>query len=174
MPYWHMEHDWTCWHGSKSMKKIYYEKVGRKYVPVSEYDSDLLDSFRHGNHLVMSYPGGQSRAYNIDPNYAAMIAAGRVAEDVISKELMRASDLRPKRAAITEGQRLAWENLVKEFGEDARCLEWPSAREASEKAVEAMQFEAEKLMQHPAVRKAYDHFQLVCKLVNENPEYGVK
>jgi hypothetical protein len=155
-------------------KTIFYKKEGRKYVPVYEYDQELLDAFPKGNHLVSVYPGGSSRRYNVDPNYAAMIAAGRVAEDVISKELMRASDLRPKRAAITEGQRLAWENLVKEFGEDARCLEWPSAREACEAAVEAMQTEADKLMQHPSVRKAYEHFQLVCTLVNENPEYGVK
>ena len=40
------------------MKKIFYEKQGRKYVPVSEYDNDFLDSFTQGTHLVMSYPGG--------------------------------------------------------------------------------------------------------------------
>jgi hypothetical protein len=57
--------------------------------------------------------------------------------------------------------------LVKEFGEEARCLEWPSAREACEEAVNAMQAEADKLMQHESVRKAYDHFQLVAKLVKE-------
>ncbi len=102
------------------MKKIYYEKVGRRYVPVSEYDSEYLDSFSKGTHIVMCYPGGQSRRYNIDPNYAAMIAAGRVAEDAISKVLMRASDLRPKRAPLTEGQRQAWDNLVKEMGQ--ACL----------------------------------------------------
>ena len=28
-------------------------------------------------------PGGKSTRYNIDPNYAAMIAAGRIAEDAI-------------------------------------------------------------------------------------------
>jgi hypothetical protein len=55
------------------MKKIYYEKRGRRYVPVAEYDNDLLDSFPKGNHLVMSYPGGTSRRFNIDPAYAAMI-----------------------------------------------------------------------------------------------------
>ncbi len=155
-------------------KKIFYEKVGRTYKPVYEYDQTLLDAFPKGNHLVMVYPGGSSRRFNIDPNYAAMIAAGRVAEDAISKEIMRASDLRPKRAPLTEGQKAAWENLVKEFGEEARTLEWPSAREACERAVEAMQREAEKLLEHPAARRAYEHFQLVCKLVNENPDYGVK
>lgn len=155
-------------------KKIFYEKKGRKYVPIAEYDSEYLDSFPKGNHLVMCYPGGNTRKFNVDPNYAAMIAAGRVAGDAISKEIMRASDLRPKSAPITPEQKLAWENLVEAFGPEARTLEWPSAREAADRAVEAMQSEADKLMQHPAVRKAYEHFQLVCKLVNENPEYGVK
>ena len=79
------------------MKKIYYEKKGRRYVPVSEYDSEYLDSFSRGTHIVMCYPGGQSRRYNIDPNYAAMIAAGRVAEDAICDALRKSSEMRPQR-----------------------------------------------------------------------------
>jgi hypothetical protein len=150
------------------MKTVFYKKQGRRYVPVSEYDNDLLDSFPKGNHLVMCYPGGTSRRFNIDPNYAAMIAAGRVAEDAISKALMKASDLRPKRAPLTEGQRLAWDNLVKEFGEEARCLEWPSAREACEQAVKAMQAEADKLINNPIVRQAYERFLFVAELCKDN------
>ena len=149
------------------MKKVYYEKVGRKYVPVAEYDNEYMDSFPKGTHLVMCYPGGQSRRFNIDPAYAPMIAAGRVAEDKISEAIRKASDLRPKRAPITAGQHQAWENLVKEFGEDARMLEWPSAREVAEEAVKAMMQEAEKLLQHEAVRRAYEHFQLMCTLTKE-------
>jgi hypothetical protein len=155
-------------------KTIFYKKEGRKYVPVYEYDQELLDAFPKGNHLVSVYPGGSSRRYNIDPNYAALIAAGRVAEDVISKELMKASDLRPKKAPMTPGQIAAWENLVKEFGEEARMLEWPSAREACEQAIKAMEIEAEKLMLHPAVKRAYENFQIVAKLVSETEHNGVK
>lgn len=149
------------------MKKIYYEKVGRKYVPVSEYDNDYLDSFPKGNHLVMCYPGGSSRRFNIDPNYAAMIAAGRIAEDAISKELIKASDLRPRKTPITIEQKKAWEKLSKAFGDEIHMLEWASAREVSEKAVEAMMQEADALMTNPAVRKAYDYFQMVCDLTRE-------
>ena len=149
------------------MKKVYYERVGRRYVPVSEYDSDYLDSFPKGNHLVSVYPGGSSRRFNIDPNYAAMIAAGRVAEDAIAKALMQASNLRPKRAPLTEGQRAAWDKLVEEFGEEARCLEWPSAREACEAAVRAMQQEAENLLNNTTVRKAYERFLFVAALAKE-------
>jgi hypothetical protein len=155
-----------------TMKKVFYEKVGRKYVPVSEYDNELLDSFPKGTHIVMCYPGGSSRRYNIDPNYAAMIAAGRVAEDAVSTALMKASDLRMQRQdrerQLTEGQKAAWENLVKEFGDSARQLEWPSAREAAEEAVKAMQVEADKLMSNPSVKKAWDYFQMVCDLTREN------
>lgn len=149
-------------------KKIYYEKRGRRYVPVAEYDNDLLDSFPKGTHLVMCYPGGSSRRFNIDPNYAAMIAAGRVAEDAISKRLMAASDLRPKRAPMTSGQIAAWENLVKEFGEEARMLEWPSAREASEAGVNAMMEEADKLLTNPTVRKSFEKFLMVCELTKDS------
>lgn len=146
---------------------IFYVKKGRRYVPHSTYSSEFCDSFPKGTHLVQSYPGGSSRRFNIDPAYAPMIAAGRVAEDAISKKLMQASDLRPKRAPMTAGQIAAWENLVKEFGEEARTLEWPSAREAAEAAVKAMVVEADKLLQHESVRKAYDHFLLMCELTKE-------
>ena len=145
-------------------KKIFYEKVGRRYKPVYEYDQTLMDAFPKGTHMIMCYPGGQSTRYNIDPNYAAMIAAGRVAEDVISKALMIASDMRPKQAPLTEEQRAAWENLVRVMGPDARMLEWPSAREAAERAVKAMQEEADKLMTNSAVKLAYEQFLLVCEL----------
>ena len=149
------------------MKKIFYEKVGRRYKPVYEYDQTLMDALPKGSHLLQVYPGGTSTRYNVDPNYAAMIAAGRVAEDAISKTVMRASDLRPRSKPITPEQKAAWEHLVEVFGEEARTLEWPSAREAAEEAVKAMQEEAEKLMTHPAVKRAFDQFQIVAKLVYE-------
>lgn len=149
-------------------KTIYYRKVGRKYEPVAEYDQELLDSFPKGTHLVMCYPGGQSRRFNIDPNYAAMIAAGRVAEEKICEALRQASDLRPSRAPITEGQRQAWEKLAEEFGEDRHMLTWPSARDATQAAVDAMIEEADKLLTNPTVRKAYEKFLMVCELTKEH------
>lgn len=149
---------------------IFYKKVGRRYVPVSTYDSQYLDSFPKGTHLVMCYPGGQSRRFNVNPNYAAMIAAGRLAEDAISKKIMEASALRPKRSLMTPGQVKAWNNLIKEFGEEARCLEWPSAREVSEEAVKTMQVEAEKLLTNPTVKEAYDHFMFLTELTKEQNE----
>lgn len=156
------------------MKKIFYEKVGRRYQPVYEYDSVLMDSFPKGTHIVMCYPGGNSRRYSIDPNYAAMIAAGRVAEDAISKVIMEKSALRvpESRKPLTQEQRDAWEKLSATFGEERFALEWCSYREAAEAGVKAMQEEADKLLKHESVRKAYDHFMLMCELVKENKDAG--
>jgi hypothetical protein len=149
------------------MKKVYYIKEGRRYKPVAEYDSDLMDSFTKGNHLVMCYPGGTSRRFNIDPALAPMIAAGRYAEDAISRAISKAAELRPQRTPITEAQQKAWRKLAKEMGDELCTLTGLSVRDCAEAGVQAMQAEADKLMQHPAVRDAYEQFQLVCKLVKE-------
>ena len=150
------------------MKKVYYEKVGRKYVPVAEYDNDLMDSFHKGNHLVMVYPGGTSRRFNIDPAYAPMIAAGRVAEDAICRAISKASELRPKNTPITKAQQEAWKKLAKEMGDELCTLYGLSVRDCAEAGVQAMQAEANNLMTNPAVKKAYEHFQLMCELTREH------
>ena len=152
------------------MKKLYYIKEGRKYVPVSEYDSDLLDAFTKGTHLVQVYPGGSSRRYNIEPNYAAMIAAGRVCEDAISRVIMDKSALRvpEKHQPLTEDQLEKWKALAESFGEERFALEWCSYREAAEAGVKAMMDEANLLLSNPAVKKAWDNFMLVCELTKEN------
>jgi hypothetical protein len=151
-------------------KTIFYKKVGRKYEPVYEYDQTLMDAFPKGTHIVMCYPGGQSRRYNIDPNYAAMIAAGRVAEDAISKVIMDKSALRvpERKQPITPEQKAAWEHLASTFGEERFALEWCSYREAAEAGVKAMMDEADVLLSNPAVKKAWDNFMLICELTKEN------
>jgi hypothetical protein len=149
------------------VKKIYYEKVGGRYKPVSEYDSGLVDSFSKGTHIVMCYPGGQSRRYNIDPNYAAMIAAGRVAEDAISRAIHMASEMKPQQTPITLGQQRAWKKLAKEFGTDLCTLSHGSARDLAEAGVNAMMAEADMLMTNAAVKAAYDQFLFVCALTKQ-------
>jgi hypothetical protein len=152
------------------MKKIYYEKVGRRYVPVAEYDNDLLDSFPKGNHLVMCYPGGSSRRFNVNPAYAPMIAAGRVAEDAISSAVVKASEMRPHNKPITLKQKKAWEALAKAFGDDRYYIEIPSAREIADEGIKAMTLEAEKLLTNQAVKLAYEHFLMVCELTKEHKD----
>lgn len=150
------------------MKTLFYKKVGRQYVPVSEYDSELLDAFPKGNHLVMSYPGGASRRFNIEPALAPMIAAGRVAEDAICRRIQQETELRPVNRKIDEETQHKWKEFMTTIPEEFRFMfTHGCARDAAQAGVKAMQEEADKLMQHESVRKAYDHFQLMCQLVKE-------
>jgi len=146
------------------MKQLFYKKVGRRYVPVYEYDTELMDAFPKGNHLVSVYPGGSSRRYNVNPAYAPMIAAGRLAEDAVCRAIQKASELRPKQTAITPEQKKAWNALAKAFGDELCTLQGLSIRDCAEAGVNAMQAEAEKLLTNPAVRLAYDHFMMICEL----------
>ncbi len=156
------------------MKKIFYEKRGRRYYPVSEYDSELTDALPKGAHLVLVYPGGQSTRYNVDPVVAPMLAASRTVEDAMSAAVIKASEIRLQRSdrerKLTESQKLAWENLVREFGDSAKQLEWASAREIAEAGVAALVKETEQLMSNPSVQAAYEDFQLICKLTQEKEQ----
>jgi len=149
-------------------KKIYYEKRGRRYVPVMEYDEYLMDGLPYGNHMIMCYPGGQSTRYNVDPALAPMIAAARVAEDRMCEALRKASEMRPRRQPLTEKQQQAWQNLNRALGDDVYTLEIASAREIVDTGLKAMEAEAEQLMTNPAVRLAYEQFLLVCELTKKN------
>jgi PHP family Zn ribbon phosphoesterase len=97
-----------------------------------------------------------------------MIAAGRVAEDAMCRAISAASELRPQRTPITEGQRKAWAKLAKEFGNELATLQIASARDIAEAGIKAQIEEANKLMTNPAVRKAYEHFLLVAQLTKEH------
>ena len=150
------------------MKKVYYEKRGRRYVPVSEYDSDLMSSFPKGTHIVMCYPGGQSTRYGIDPAYAPMIAAGRVAQDAIRRAIHENSEAMPKEKPVTPRQKKAWQEMQAAFGDELYSLHFNSVMDIAEAGVRAMQKEADKLMKHESVRRAYEQFLLVCQLTKEN------
>lgn len=149
---------------------IFYVKKGRRYVPHSTYSNEFCDSFPKGTHLVDVYPGGTSRRFNIDPAYAPMIAAGRVAEDAMCRAISKASELRPQQTPLTEGQRRAWKKLAKEFGTELATLNINSARDIAEAGIKAQMEEAEKLMSNPAVRKAYEKFLFVAELTRDYNE----
>ncbi len=151
----------------RSMNKIYYEKIGRRYVPVAEYDSEFMNSFPQGTHMVVCHPGSTSRRYDIDPALAPMIAAGIYARQDICSALVRASEMRPARTPITKEQQAAWQALAAAFGDDLATLHGQNINDIADAGVEAMIKEANKLMENQSVRKAYDHFMLMVKLAKE-------
>lgn len=148
-------------------KTTFYKKVGRRYIPVGEYDSELMDSIPKGNHIVMCYPGGQSIRYNIDPALAPMIAAGRYAEEKMLDTIRMASEARPKRKALTDEQRQAWKVMKEAFGDDMFSITYPSNIDIVQAGIKAMMEEANKLLSHPAVKDQYEKFLMTCELVKD-------
>jgi hypothetical protein len=149
-------------------KKIFYEKVGRKYVPVKEYDDDLVSALPKGNHLIMCYPGGRSTRYNVDPDYAALIAASRVAQDVMEQALVKASEMRPEKKPLTPEQKQAWENMKVAFGDDMYTLHVESAHNVALAGIDALQKTAKELYsKNPSVHAAYEHLLLLHKLTKD-------
>ena len=152
------------------MTKIYYEKVGRRYKPVSEYDPTWMDSFGKGNHLVMCYPGGQSRVYNVDPNRVALIAAGRTAHEKMREAIYQAASMnrmKHEETALTREQIAAWRKFEKVMGERGKYIQYNSCHDIADAGLKVLEDEAEKLMSHPAVKDAYEQFLLVCKMTKE-------
>lgn len=152
------------------VKTVFYEKVGRKYVPVREYDSLLMESFPKGAHLVITHPGGRSTRYNVDPDYAGLIAAGQVAENVMTKAMQMASELKPRQTPITPAQQRAWKKLAKEFGDELCTLQGASAHDIAQAGINALLAEADVLYSNPAVRDAYEKFLFVCALTKQKAE----
>ena len=153
------------------MKKIYYEKVGRRYKPVAEYDPDYMDSFPKGNHLVICYPGGKSTKYNVDPNRAALIAASFMAKDKMVKAIYEAAKMHRQGHegnALTNEQLRAWNKFAKVMGERGRYIQFQSSYDIVEVGMKELEDEAAELMTHPAVKDAYEQFLLVCKMIKEN------
>jgi hypothetical protein len=149
------------------VKKIYYEKVGRKYVPVAEYDSEYLDAFPKGSTLVICHPGGQSRRFNIDPDYAALIAAGRVAEEAMIQAMGKASELKPQKTPVTFAQQRAWKQLARAFGDELATLNGASSYDIVQAGLKALEDEAAKLLTNEAVKAAHDQFLFVCALTKQ-------
>lgn len=146
------------------MKKIFYEKIKGRYKPTKEYDSELMDSLPTGAHLVICRPGIKSVKINIDPNYAALIAAGVVAEDKICEAIIKAQELQPHFDPLTPKQLKLWKELAASFNRQDYPLVRASVAEVAKKGVDALIEEADQLMKYEAVRQAYEHFITVAKL----------
>jgi len=156
---------------NETMNEVYYVKRGKRYVPVSVYDSNISDSLPHGTHVTVVNSNHTMRRYSIDPDYAPLIAAGLIAREYLSQEISRASEIRlsnNRNKSLTPEQAQAWDNLIRTLGPEARQLEWPSVYEISEAGVNAMIESAKKMLSNPTVKLAYDHFILVAKLAENH------
>lgn len=155
------------------MTEVFYKKVGRKYVAISEYDHSVMDSFPYGAHLVLVRKGVTSRKYNVDPAFAPLIAAGAYARDVLADKIVKAGELRPAKT-LSDEQRLLWDQLAASLSDDEKFyVTYGSAYDMSESVINALVEESNKLLENPSVKQAYEHFMLMAKLAidhNQNKD----
>lgn len=151
----------------------FYKKVGRRYVPVSEYNSELMDALPEGDHLISVRVGLTSRRYDVDAALAPMIAAGLYAEDAVSRAIYNAMELRPEPAKMTPRQLELLAELTQEFNRADAVWIRPCAQDAARAGVRALQAEAQQRMSHPAVRQAYEHFLTVARLCDQSDDPGL-
>ena len=148
------------------MKEVFYKKVGKRYVPVREYDSELLDSFPGGTHLVVCEPGRRSIKYNIDPEIAPLLAAFKISgiENTITSIIVDSSKLRSSSQPLTKEQKQAWEAFSKTMKGGAYHIQYPSAQEIADEIANYITNKILTTMQNESVKKAYDQFEMVFKL----------
>lgn len=110
----------------------YYVKRGRRYVPVAQYDDGLMSALPEGSHLVTVTPGCQSIVSRIDPANAAVAAVLETHKNDLCRVLLKASEMRPRRAALTKAQAEAWHRLQEAFGDGMATLHVDSANDIVE------------------------------------------
>ena len=128
--------------------KIFYKKVGRRYEPART--EEWIDaSIPIGHHLLEVKPGSRSAYYNIDPAYAALMAAWLVVSHKMVEVIVEKS------------------KFVADTNSSTR-FEAPSTYDCVNAGLEVLKEEIEKQLAIPAVKNAYDHFLLVCKLTKDD------
>jgi len=146
-------------------KKVVSENGKVSYIPVKEYSPELVDSLPVGTHLITVLPGSRSRVYDIDPDYATMVAAFKMIENDFIKILMEKAEMRPKEQPITDKQRDAWHRFREEYGDnDLSVLYGPSMYDVAQQFKDLLVNRAASLLEIPAVKIAWDKYQQVVVL----------
>jgi len=149
------------------MRKVYYTKQGNEYVPVEEYDPDLMDALPYGTHLTVVREGGQSRRYNVDPAFVPFMAGAVALEEKLAYIIQKAAYAQPHKKPITEKQREAWKQFRETMGDELGMITYPSITDVARNILESIQAEAEQQLKNPAMRKAYDNYLLLATLSKE-------
>lgn len=107
-------------------KYTLYEKRGRRYYPISEYDPKVTDAFPDGFTMVHVKPGSASYRYGVSPAVPEVLAAARLLEDAMLEAMYEAIKYKPEPVPVTEEERQAWKHLEaimeKNEGLDGRML----------------------------------------------------
>ena len=113
-----------------------YRKVGNKFVPVN--DPYAYDGLREGFWLIKIDKGCTSIRQQIYPEKAPLTAAARLIEDKLVNIILKASEARPMKTALTPEQKKDWDKFISKHGDSFSTLAYPSIQENAEKIVAAL------------------------------------
>jgi hypothetical protein len=120
----------------------YYVKRGRRYIPVSEYDGDLMSALPEGSHLVTVAPGSRSTVASVNPANKEVLAVVEKHRNELCRVLLAASEMRPM-LPLSPKQRDAWAALQKALGSRVATLSVDSANDIVNAFINAIQKEIE-------------------------------
>ena len=99
------------------MNETVYRKVGRRYVPVAEWERLQWDEWPKGHHVTVVQPGSRFTRYSINPDHAGLIAALDLHREVFIEHIRKAMEARPARSEpLTPQQVEAWKAWEKACG----------------------------------------------------------
>lgn len=120
-------------------EQVLYEKVGRRYRPVSAYDPRVMDGMPMGAHLVVVMPGIKSVRYDVNPAYASVLAAAHIMREPMIDALRDAAALRPAAQRVTPKQQAAWDAFVKAMGDGVHVASRPGLTTAVDAGIKALE-----------------------------------
>jgi len=115
--------------------KTFYEKIGKRYYPVKEYDEELISSLAEGSYLITIKPGSKNiRKASLETKEEFEILATLIKyEKELFHVLIEESKMRPNKEPLTKKQNQAWINLEKSFGGSVCTLQGKSWQEIIDK-----------------------------------------
>lgn len=146
------------------METVFYTKQGRKYVPVSYYDHEVMESIPLGATLIVKNNNCMSRRSRIDPAYAPMLAVGIAMQDSMAKVISLESEARPQSTLLTEEQRKDWAEFIRKHGEEFRTLMYPGAYDSIQAGLQFLSQKVAAAHENPAAKEAWEHYKFTVAL----------
>jgi hypothetical protein len=147
-------------------KKVISKKGRITYIPVKEYDPEFCDSLPEGTTIVEVMPGSTSRIYRVKPDYLTVLSVLAKCRHEICSEILKYSETKPSRTKLTPKQMELWEELKTELGDYSFYLTYPSANDIVDSLEESVMKRSKDLLdKHPALKKAWENFQLLLSMV---------
>lgn len=146
--------------------ETFYKKVGRRYVPVSRYSREVENAYDIGCHLIINEKYSRLTLCRINPAFAPLIAAASFARNTIATKIRQASEAHFN-GDLPDEIVEEWKKFCEKHKDMTHLITYPAAFDILEAGIEQLVLEADKLLQNPTVKEAYEQFITIAELARE-------